>query len=288
MPSFFCRLFTWRLAWLGLHRRAPARRLTCLPPVAQSTAMATSTHLPSSPPAGPKSTAAHTGELARKEATTQAPPQAPQKATREQDEDDDDEEEEDDHEAAIDGRGRQVMEVEGAEAPGSSGRGRKRQRKTAEQVSVLEAHFSANPLPDKALRDRLGVQLGLTTRQVQIWFQNKVPHPTPPHPRLHCPPLASSRLIRPDAQRAKAKQDQQPLQPPPQPTGPAALLPAVRSSPCARSFYSTALTLRPSPFALHPRRGPSCRRVCSPGQLRGLLASLPPASGSVRISPPPL
>jgi hypothetical protein len=122
------------------------------------------------------------GELARKEATTQAPPQAPQKATREQDEDDDEEEEEDDHEAATDGRGRQVMEVEGAEAPGSSGRGRKRQRKTAEQVSVLEAHFSANPLPDKALRDRLGVQLGLTTRQVQIWFQNKVPHR-----RLHCP-----------------------------------------------------------------------------------------------------
>src|SRR5690606_32717988 len=33
--------------------------------------------------------------------------------------------------------------------------------------------FALNPLPDKAVRDRLGLQLGLTTRQVQIWFQNK-------------------------------------------------------------------------------------------------------------------
>lgn len=186
MPSFLLSFVYLALGLSCIADRAPATRLTCPPPVAQSTVMGTSTHSPSSPPAGPKSTAAHTGELARKEklgatpcseATTQAPPQAPQKAAREQDEDDD-EDEEDDHEAATDGRGRQVMEVEGAEAPGSSGRGRKRQRKTAEQVSVLEAHFSANPLPDKALRDRLGVQLGLTTRQVQIWFQNKVPHPT--------------------------------------------------------------------------------------------------------------
>jgi hypothetical protein len=77
---------------------------------------------------------------------------------------------------ATDARGRlQAMEVE---EPGS-GRGRKRQRKSAEQVSVLETQFSINPLPDKALRDRLGVQLGLTTRQVQIWFQNKVHNPTP-------------------------------------------------------------------------------------------------------------
>lgn len=224
------------------------------------------------------------GELAHKAAMTQAPPQAPQKTTREQDEDDEEDEEEDDHEAAIDGRGRQVMGVEGAEAPGSSGRGRKRQRKTAEQVSVLEAHFSANPLPDKALRDRLGVQLGLTTRQVQIWFQNKVPHPRPPPieppwlPRASFGPMRSGpRPSRISSNHCSHRSSRRVLPP----SSPRYAPPRVFAPVCP--FYSAPLTLRPP-------RGPSCRRApCrwSPGQLRGL-ASLPPASGSVQISPPPL
>jgi hypothetical protein len=50
---------------------------------------------------------------------------------------------------------------------------RKRHRKTPNQIAILESQFAVNPLPDKSVRDRLGLQLGLTTRQVQIWFQNK-------------------------------------------------------------------------------------------------------------------
>lgn len=49
----------------------------------------------------------------------------------------------------------------------------KRKRKTPEQLAVLEREFEANPMPNKEMRDQLSSHLGLTSRQVQIWFQNK-------------------------------------------------------------------------------------------------------------------
>jgi hypothetical protein len=49
----------------------------------------------------------------------------------------------------------------------------KRKRKTPEQLSILEREFEANPMPNKEVRDHLSSHLGLTSRQVQIWFQNK-------------------------------------------------------------------------------------------------------------------
>lgn len=49
----------------------------------------------------------------------------------------------------------------------------KRKRKTPEQLAVLEREFDANPMPNKEVRDQLSSRLGLTSRQVQIWFQNK-------------------------------------------------------------------------------------------------------------------
>jgi len=49
----------------------------------------------------------------------------------------------------------------------------KRKRKTPEQLSILEREFEANPMPNKDVRDHLSQHLGLTSRQVQIWFQNK-------------------------------------------------------------------------------------------------------------------
>jgi len=50
---------------------------------------------------------------------------------------------------------------------------KKRHRKTEYQLRVLEEQFLLNPLPNKTVRDELGKKLGLTTRQVQIWFQNR-------------------------------------------------------------------------------------------------------------------
>jgi len=49
----------------------------------------------------------------------------------------------------------------------------KRKRKTPKQLATLESEFSKNPMPNKDVREKLGEILGLTGRQVQIWFQNK-------------------------------------------------------------------------------------------------------------------
>jgi hypothetical protein len=49
----------------------------------------------------------------------------------------------------------------------------KRKRKTPEQLALLEKEFETNPMPNKDVREHLSQNLGLTSRQVQIWFQNK-------------------------------------------------------------------------------------------------------------------
>jgi len=38
---------------------------------------------------------------------------------------------------------------------------------------MLEKEFESNPMPNKDVREYLSQHLGLTSRQVQIWFQNK-------------------------------------------------------------------------------------------------------------------
>jgi hypothetical protein len=50
---------------------------------------------------------------------------------------------------------------------------RKRQMKSPEQLAILEKEFSISPLPNKETRTRISNLIGLTARQVQIWFQNK-------------------------------------------------------------------------------------------------------------------
>ncbi|KAL6041750.1 Short stature homeobox protein 2 [Balamuthia mandrillaris] len=48
-----------------------------------------------------------------------------------------------------------------------------RKRKTPEQLAILEREFENNPMPNKDVRDTLSSNLGLSSRQIQIWFQNK-------------------------------------------------------------------------------------------------------------------
>jgi hypothetical protein len=50
---------------------------------------------------------------------------------------------------------------------------RKRQRTTPEQLEVLEKVYENEKLPNSDLRKELAVQLGMTPRRVQVWFQNK-------------------------------------------------------------------------------------------------------------------
>lgn len=44
---------------------------------------------------------------------------------------------------------------------------------TRDQRAVLEAVYAIEKLPDASLRERLGRYLNLTTRQIQVWFQNR-------------------------------------------------------------------------------------------------------------------
>jgi hypothetical protein len=48
-----------------------------------------------------------------------------------------------------------------------------RRRTTPEQLKVLEHWFDINPKPDNNLREWLAQELGMTKRNVQVWFQNR-------------------------------------------------------------------------------------------------------------------
>ena len=49
----------------------------------------------------------------------------------------------------------------------------KRQRASADQLSVLEEQFAINPTPNSKTRLTIGQRIKMTERSVQIWFQNK-------------------------------------------------------------------------------------------------------------------
>lgn len=48
-----------------------------------------------------------------------------------------------------------------------------RRRTTPDQLKVLEHWFAINPKPDNSLREWLASELGMTKRNVQVWFQNR-------------------------------------------------------------------------------------------------------------------
>ena len=42
-----------------------------------------------------------------------------------------------------------------------------------EQISILEAHYEANAFPKADLREKVGEELGLTAKKVDVWFRNR-------------------------------------------------------------------------------------------------------------------
>ncbi|WVF69951.1 hypothetical protein IAT40_004736 [Kwoniella sp. CBS 6097] len=48
-----------------------------------------------------------------------------------------------------------------------------RRRTTPDQLKILEYWYDINPKPDNSLREHLAAQLGMTKRNVQVWFQNR-------------------------------------------------------------------------------------------------------------------
>ncbi|KAJ8764613.1 hypothetical protein K2173_006695 [Erythroxylum novogranatense] len=61
-------------------------------------------------------------------------------------------------------------EVEKRKAPSGGEFKTKRKMKTASQLEILEKTYAANMYPPEALRAELSVQLGLSDRQLQMWF----------------------------------------------------------------------------------------------------------------------
>lgn len=49
----------------------------------------------------------------------------------------------------------------------------KRQRATQDQLMSLEREFNKNPTPTAMVRERIAVEINMTERSVQIWFQNR-------------------------------------------------------------------------------------------------------------------
>ena len=50
---------------------------------------------------------------------------------------------------------------------------KKRRRLNSDETKILQAVFERNPKPDAMLRAALADRLGMTARNIQIWFQNK-------------------------------------------------------------------------------------------------------------------
>lgn len=48
-----------------------------------------------------------------------------------------------------------------------------RRRTTPHQLLVLNGHFLSDPKPDMDVRKQLAATLGMTTREVQVWYQNR-------------------------------------------------------------------------------------------------------------------
>ncbi len=49
----------------------------------------------------------------------------------------------------------------------------KRLRLTSRQLSLLQQTLKQTPYPSASTRDKLALELGMTPRSVQIWFQNQ-------------------------------------------------------------------------------------------------------------------
>ncbi|ORX90523.1 Homeodomain-like protein, partial [Basidiobolus meristosporus CBS 931.73] len=48
-----------------------------------------------------------------------------------------------------------------------------RRRTNKQEQAILESSFKINQRPDIATRESLAKELGMSTRAIQIWFQNK-------------------------------------------------------------------------------------------------------------------
>jgi len=71
-----------------------------------------------------------------------------------------------------------LLQLHGVKFPGGfpdhdSNNKKKRQRTSPDQLAILEQIFQTDKMPSQQTRVQLADQLGMSSRRVQIWFQNK-------------------------------------------------------------------------------------------------------------------
>jgi len=69
-----------------------------------------------------------------------------------------------------------LLQLHGVKFPGGfpdHGNKKKRQRTSPDQLAILEQIFQTDKMPSQQTRIQLADQLGMSSRRVQIWFQNK-------------------------------------------------------------------------------------------------------------------
>jgi len=71
-----------------------------------------------------------------------------------------------------------LLQLHGVKFPGGfpdvdNANKKKRQRTSPDQLSILEQIFQTDKMPSQQTRVQLADQLGMSSRRVQIWFQNK-------------------------------------------------------------------------------------------------------------------
>lgn len=69
-----------------------------------------------------------------------------------------------------------LLQLHGVKFPGGfpdQHNKKKRQRTSPDQLAILEQIFQTDKMPSQQTRVQLADQLGMTSRRVQIWFQNK-------------------------------------------------------------------------------------------------------------------
>lgn len=69
-----------------------------------------------------------------------------------------------------------LLQLHGVKFPGGfpdQNNKKKRQRTSPDQLAILEQIFQTDKMPSQQTRVQLADQLGMSSRRVQIWFQNK-------------------------------------------------------------------------------------------------------------------
>src|SRR5689334_17294473 len=80
------------------------------------------------------------------------------------------------HSANVSNKGQDIIETdmeENDEYEPEKMKKSKRHRTSPNQLRILEEIYAKEKMPSQNLRESLAKQLGMTTRRVQVWFQNK-------------------------------------------------------------------------------------------------------------------